>query len=162
MSGISPIKGLYLAKSIEEIQKLGLVQRQKPDLLVKENLSGTKECENGDQEKSYVPRRNEALKTVRKLTEVQKFGECENLKLKREVQSAKEIHSSKTCMDEKMSKITNQRIVEGDMLKSEKESFKDSKELTMTHANNSKFEVENRNLTESKFTPERNKMQHTV
>ena len=65
-------------------------------------------------------------------------------------------------MDEKMSEVTTQRIVQDDMLKSEKESFKDSKALTMIHANNPKFEVENRNLTESKFTRERNKMQHTV
>ena len=215
MPGISPIKSLYLAKSIEELQKLGLVQSQKPDLLVKvfqKILSDAKECENGDQEKSYVlffkycefaramrrspeykrdklyydsmvssknvkdaldhlhsltlvleerydeKRRNEALKTVRKRTEVQKFDELENSKLKREVQSAKEIHSSKTCMNEKMSEITTQRIVQDDMLKSEKEGFKDPKELTIPHANNPKFEVENRNLTESKFTSERNKM----
>ena len=48
MPGISPTKGLYLAKSIEELQKQGSVPSQKPDLLVKVSqklLTNAKECE---------------------------------------------------------------------------------------------------------------------
>ena len=78
MPGVSPIKGLYLSKSIEELQKQGSVPSQKPDLLVKVSqklLTNAKECEiNGDQEKAYVLffKYCELAKTIRKSLEYQK------------------------------------------------------------------------------------------
>ena len=78
MPGISPIKGLYLAKSIEELQKQGSVPSQKPDLLVKVSqklLTNAKECEiNGDQEKAYVLffKYCELAKTIRRSLEYKK------------------------------------------------------------------------------------------
>ena len=78
MPGISPIKGLYLAKSIAELQKQGSVPSQKPDLLVKVSqklLTNAKECEiNGDQEKAYVLffKYCELAKTIRKTLEYKK------------------------------------------------------------------------------------------
>ena len=78
MPGISPIKGLYLAKSIEELQKQGSVPSQKPDLLVKVSqklLTNANECEiNGDQEKAYVLffKYCELAKTIRRSLEYKK------------------------------------------------------------------------------------------
>ena len=78
MPGISPIKGLYLAKSIEELQKQGSVPNQKPDLLVKVSqklLTNANECEiNGDQEKAYVLffKYCELAKTIRRSLEYKK------------------------------------------------------------------------------------------
>ena len=78
MPGISPTKGLYLAKSIAELQKQGSVPSQKPDLLVKVSqklLTNAKECEiNGDQEKAYVLffKYCELAKTIRKTLEYKK------------------------------------------------------------------------------------------
>ena len=78
MPGISPTKGLYLAKSIEELQKQGSVPSQKPNVLVKVSqklLTNAKECEiNGDQEKAYVLffKYCELAKTIRKSLEYKK------------------------------------------------------------------------------------------
>ena len=78
MPGINPIKGLYLAKSIEELQKQGSVPNQKSDLLVKVSqklLTNAKECEiNGDQEKAYVLffKYCELAKTIRRSLEYKK------------------------------------------------------------------------------------------
>ena len=78
MPGISPTKGLYLAKSIAELQKQGSVPSQKPDLLVKVSqklLTNAKECEiNGDQEKAYVLffKYCELAKTIRRSLEYNK------------------------------------------------------------------------------------------
>ena len=78
MPGISPTKGLYLAKSIEELQKQGSVPSQKPDLLVKVSqklLTNANECEiNGDQEKAYVLffKYCELAKTIRRSLEYKK------------------------------------------------------------------------------------------
>ena len=78
MPGISPTKGLYLAKSIAELQKQGSVPSQKPDLLVKVSqklLTNANECEiNGDQEKAYVLffKYCELAKTIRRSLEYKK------------------------------------------------------------------------------------------
>merc|ERR1712086_1024020 len=71
-------KGLYLAKSIKELQKQRSVPNQKPDVLVKLSqniLTIAKECEtNGDQEKAYVLffQYCELAKTIRRSLEYKK------------------------------------------------------------------------------------------
>ena len=79
MPGITPTKSLYLAKSIEELQKQAAVPSdKKPEMLVKVSqklLTNAKECEiNGDQEKAYVLffKYCELFKAIRKSIEYKK------------------------------------------------------------------------------------------
>ena len=71
MAEMDLIKGLNDAKSMEDLQKLGLVPCQNPDLLLLESpiyLKTPKQSElNGDHEKAYVLflRYCEAAKTIR-------------------------------------------------------------------------------------------------
>jgi len=148
MPGISPTKGLYLAKSIEELQKQGSVPSQKPDLLVKVSqklLTNAKECEiNGDQEKAYVLffKYCELAKTIRR-----------SLEYKKDKLYYDSMVSSKSVKDavdhlDSLAIVLNERYEE----KEKREAFKTLKNnFKKLEIENRRLEVENQNLKDSRI-----------
>jgi hypothetical protein len=119
-------------ENLTDSQELNLAQIAKNLKFEVENLTRLR---NLSESKKLAQDRNEILEVrIRNLTEMRKFGELESSKLKREVQIAKEALICKTCMNEKVSEVTQNSILKLEV----------QNQIAQDH--NEKLEIKNQDL----------------
>ena len=139
-------------ENIKDSQELNLIVQN-----LKFEVENLNRLRNLTESKKLAQGRNERLEVrIRNLTEMRKFVELENSKLKHEVQIAKETQIRKTCMNEKVSEVTQNSIlkleVQNQIAQVHNEKRTQSQKLTQSRIEilevaqdrSKKLEIENR------------------